>query len=147
MSSWLRLFLSPSGQIGRRAFLHGVIVIQFVNILLVWGSVVLNAAVVGLAGQKLILLPLVTLYPTICVFSKRLRDVERRVWLQAPSRLLLTTGLGVLAFNSLWTSSVVMASWVFISIPLGLLADVGLTIWLGFAATKRLPETGLTAFD
>lgn len=83
--TWVRLFVSPFGAIGGRSFLHGIIVITFVNTVLTTGALVLHAPV----GWPL----LATLYPTLCVTTKRLHTLGVSGWVQAPQRAAVAATL------------------------------------------------------
>ena len=93
MNNWARLFAVPRGRIGRRTFWHGVIVLTLANVSLI-SLAVSHPGWFGfnpLTG--IALAPLATLYPTICIYTKRLHDLGYSGWLQAPPRLLWVIAL------------------------------------------------------
>ncbi|MEJ0066690.1 MAG: hypothetical protein WDM85_15795 [Caulobacteraceae bacterium] len=95
--SWVRLFISPFGAIGQRSFVHGVIVITFVNMLMTTSALALH----GPVGWPL----LATLYPTACVTAKRLHTFTVSGWIQAPQRAAVAAALLTpLAPDSWWTA-------------------------------------------
>jgi uncharacterized membrane protein YhaH (DUF805 family) len=67
---WKRLFLSPEGRIGRGEFWIGFLVILGVSVVL---------GFIPILGQ---LVSLLLLWPTICIYSKRLHDFGKSGWLQ-----------------------------------------------------------------
>ncbi len=102
--SWVRLFVSPFGAIGQRAFVHGVIVIVFVNVLLTTTAMGLR----GPAGWPL----LATLYPTLCVTAKRLRAFGAPGWIQAPQRAAVAAALLTPLAPEAWWSAHAPLEWV-----------------------------------
>lgn len=64
---WKSLFLSADGRIRRSEFWIGWLVIFAVNALLGW---------------VIPLLSILLIYPTVCIFSKRLHDMGKTGWLQ-----------------------------------------------------------------
>jgi uncharacterized membrane protein YhaH (DUF805 family) len=137
LSNWIRLFVAPHGRTGRRTFWHGLIVILFVNMALTSGLGAIALKTLGdqaaRTSQPLVLLPLLTLYPSVCVISKRLRSLGRPLWLQAPSRILLAVGLVALGASS-WRPEPWLGALFALTFPLGLLGELALVVWLGVAS-------------
>ena len=92
--NWVRLFVTPFGAIGQRSFVHGVIVIVFVNMVLTTGAAVLH----GPIGWPL----LATLYPTACVTTKRLHAFNLSGWAQTPQRAAVAAALLTPLVSSAW---------------------------------------------
>ena len=84
MNNWFGLFLSPTGCIGRRSFWHGWLVLTAANVALFC----LGNRLTQPEGIKAAAFPLITLYPTICLYAKRLHGLGKSGWLQAPPRLV-----------------------------------------------------------
>jgi uncharacterized membrane protein YhaH (DUF805 family) len=141
MKNWLLLFLSPVGRVGRRSFLHGWLVLTLANL-----------ALVGLVGKLIpapggfLAMPLLTLYPTVCLYSKRLHGLGRSGWLQAPSRVVLAVCLGLMLFPNASHD----APWLLIiTNVLGLLALGWDAILLGWCTAGRdeIAENPVAVFD
>ncbi|HZZ88426.1 MAG TPA: hypothetical protein VFE13_08825 [Caulobacteraceae bacterium] len=92
--TWVRLFVSPFGVIGQRTFFHGVVVIVFVNLTVTLGAAALRGAV----GWPL----LATLYPTVCVTTKRLHAFNVSGWRQAPQRVAVAVALASTLVPPAW---------------------------------------------
>ena len=145
MNNWARLFAVPRGRIGRRTFWHGVIVVTLANVSLISLAMV----VPGRFGYDVLtwaaLAPLATLYPTICIYTKRLHDLGYSGWLQAPPRLLWVIAL--LSHGSLgwWAGMGEAGGWVLVvALPIAALTDGLLLAWLGL---REGPSNPLEAFD
>jgi uncharacterized membrane protein YhaH (DUF805 family) len=96
--NWLRLFISTYGVIGQRTYLHGAIVIVFVNV-----ALALLMLVLKLPPAPALL---VTLVPSICVTAKRLRTFRVSAWWQVPQRVVLAAAcLATLIPQAWWTAN------------------------------------------
>jgi uncharacterized membrane protein YhaH (DUF805 family) len=96
--NWIRLFVSPYGAIGRRTFFHGLLVVVFVNLSLTISGMMIS-------HQPHVWPMLATLWPTICITSKRLHTFDRSGWLQTPQRATLVGVLLAPMVPSTWWSS------------------------------------------
>lgn len=67
---WKSLFFTADGRISRQTFWIGVLILFAVNIVLGW---------IPLIGW---LISLVTIYCSVCLYSKRLHDMGKSGWLQ-----------------------------------------------------------------
>jgi uncharacterized membrane protein YhaH (DUF805 family) len=129
--NWVRLFVSPSGAIGQRTFVHGVIVIVFVNLLMTVAALWLH----GPVGWPL----LATLYFTACVTTKRLHTFNLSGWVQAPQRAVVAGALLTPLTPTAWWQThplFLSAAWV-----VGILAVVSdATLYLYLAINPRRPQ-------
>ncbi|HEX8232808.1 MAG TPA: DUF805 domain-containing protein [Caulobacteraceae bacterium] len=91
---WKTLFLTANGRIGQRDFWIGFAILFVAGLVL--GMIPVLGALIGLA----------LIYPTVCVFSKRLHDSGRSGWLAAVPYaigaigmvlMMLTGGAGMMA--------------------------------------------------
>ncbi len=144
MNNWIRLFVSSRGRIGRRTFCHGVIVVTLANVSLISLAAVLGGQFGSVGFTLVALAPLMTAYPTVCVFTKRLHDLGHSGWLQAPPRLLWAIALPSLPLSIRWDASGAAIVLVIVALNLALLMDGVLLAWLGF---RRGAGNLLEAFD
>ena len=129
--NWVRLFVSPSGAIGRRTFVHGVIVIVFVNLLMTVTALTLR----GPVGWPL----LTTLHSTVCVTTKRLHAFNISGWVQLPQRVVLAGALLTPLTSSAWWQAhqlILSAAWIVD--PLAVVCDAILYPYL--AIHPRRPQ-------
>jgi uncharacterized membrane protein YhaH (DUF805 family) len=138
MKNWLLLFLSPYGQVGRRSFWHGWLVLTLVNVMLLS----LGSRLTPLHGAQGMSLPLITLYPTVCLYAKRLHDLDKSGWLQAPSRAIWAVCLGAFLFKDRVDPTDPLAVVYVLSFP-ALLWDAVLLWWCasGHGALSEDPAT------
>jgi uncharacterized membrane protein YhaH (DUF805 family) len=139
MGNWLGLFLSPRGRIGRRSFWHGWLVLTLINVSLV--SAIGGVAKAVTPNSLIWLPPLVTLYPTICLYSKRLHDLGRSGWLQ----LFPRASWAFPALAAVFYRDLERAIWVVLALWLvgfvGVIVDGLLLAWAGLGAGKPAQDT------
>ena len=144
MNNWIRLFVSPRGRIGRRTFWHGVMVVTLANVVLISLAAVVAGRSASAGFSLVALTPLLTAYPTVCVYTKRLHDLGHSGWLQAPPRLLWAIALPSLALSIRSDTSGAAIVLAIVALTLALLMDGVLLAWLGF---RRGAGNLLEAFD
>jgi uncharacterized membrane protein YhaH (DUF805 family) len=140
VGDWLKLFLSPQGRIGRRSFWLGWLVLTVINLCLYIGLRRRLPHYTGGSAPLFNLAPIATIYFTICLYAKRLRDIGRSVWLQAPGRVAWAVALVTVAMPGSWTNGPAWASGlkpgvdllVFAAAAIGFTADFVLFVWSGF---------------
>lgn len=142
MRAWIRLFIVWQGAIGRRSFLHGLLVIVATNLAL-WQLVVVIQR-----PQWLFVIAL-TLWPTLCVYAKRLRALGQPAWAPFPQRAIILAALAIPLVAPSAPAWMAQSIWVvgpaYLAILLALLADVVMTAIL--ALNPRAPETVDTVFE
>ena len=130
----------------RRTFWHGVIVLTALNLALLGAGFALQTKVftyphnkppIDLTGKMQFadLFCLLTIWFTVCVFTKRLRSLGSAPWPQAPSRLLVAWGLISVSLSTLWAKSDMQAFVAIFGLGaggllVGLAIDFGLIVWL-----------------
>ena len=70
---WVDLFLKPSGRIGQKEFLIGIVILIALNIVL--------GLVLPRDGAISLIINLLLIYPGYCVLSSRFRDMGKAPWL------------------------------------------------------------------
>jgi len=142
---WKNLFLSPGGRIGQKEFWIGWVILFVIGIILNYLP----------QGIKMIgsVISLAMIYPTVCVYSKRLHDAGRSGWLAAlPYAVaiigvilaVIVGGAGMLAMLSGDTSAaaggmagVGMAGLIMLGI---LVFYIAYTLWVGLAKSDPAPN-------
>lgn len=129
-----QLLLSPSGRIGRRSFWIGLIAIFVISFV---ASFVLTIGVSIIRGEKssALVAPLVQLaliYPSVCITAKRLHDLGRSGWWQAPVYALWIGGVGF--------STIGVPGLGGLAMIVALLGGLVLSIFTGFVAGSAQPN-------
>jgi uncharacterized membrane protein YhaH (DUF805 family) len=133
--TWVRLFVSPFNAIGQRSFVHGVIVVLFVNTTLIFGAM--------LSLHQFLAWPMLsTLWPTICLTAKRLHTFNASGWLQAPQRAVVAVAmLTSLVPTAWWPSNPWLLSGLWLVTSAALAADVVTFLFLTLHP-KAPPDVG-----
>ncbi len=143
MNNWWKLFLTPGGHIGRRSFWHGWLVLTALNVTLLG----LGARLTAPEGQKAFALILITLYPTVCLYAKRLHGLGKSGWLQAPSRLIWALCLATpLLPRSPGHADMAVAVLYALGLP-ALIWDAVLFWWSATGEGIGVEEAAAAAFD
>lgn len=136
---WKTLFLSADGRIGRQSFWIAILILIGVNVVLGW--IPLIGALVGLA----------LIYPSVCVYSKRLHDMGKSGWLQVwPIAicvvLFIVAGVsvgGAAAMGAFSGSDDLAAGaamggmgMMAISVGLAFVIAIGFLLWLGLTPSE-----------
>ena len=147
---WKSLFFSAEGRIGRQAFWIGWLVLLGVQVLAGWIPVVGHA------------LGLIALFAWVCLCTKRLHDMGRSGWWQAPAFALgpvllfgsvLWIGLGVamaaIGGGDPEVAALAGIGLVLTSVFVAFTAMIAFTLWVGIAegqsGENRFGEAPLTA--
>jgi len=86
---WVDLFLKPSGRIGQKEFLIGVVIIIVINI-------IINNLLAQHIGIFAPILGLIMLWPGYCVLSSRFKDMGKAPWLAILPYALIGIGYALL---------------------------------------------------
>ena len=142
MRAWIRLFTVWRGAIGQRSFVHGLLVIVVANLAL-W-----QLALVAGKPQWIGVMA-ATLWPTLCLYAKRLRTLGRPPWAQVPQRAVILAALLAPLVGPHAPGWIARSLWIigpaYLAVVLALLADLVLTAIL--ALDPKAPETVETVFD
>jgi len=160
VNKYWRLFQSTHGTINRRTFLHGYIVVTFLNMGIFWiVSVFIEAAwerthhvpmTFQDGFQWTILSPLATVWFSFSVLVKRLRAISARLWPAYVVRAASAIGfLGVTTIpfvDPANPSHVAISAWIGFASAVSILAalvvgfagDVFLILWLGVFSKDRV---------
>ncbi len=141
---WKSLFFSAEGRIGRGEFWIGWLVLLGVNVVAGW---------IPLIGW---ILALVTIYCSICIYSKRLHDMGKSGWLQLVPIVICTIaggfafvsmGAGVMMGALSGGADEMVAASVLGGLGIGLLAlavtfivGVAFLLWVGLSAGEPGPN-------
>jgi uncharacterized membrane protein YhaH (DUF805 family) len=125
--NWQNLFLSANGRIGQKDFWIGFLIVFVASIIL---------GLIPILGQ---IAGLLLIYPTVCLYSKRLHDFGKTGWLAALPYavgaviMLIMLLAGGAAFFGMASGSAVEAGGAMAAVGMiGLLAVLFFLAWLGF---------------
>ncbi len=147
---WKSLFFSAEGRIGRQAFWIGWLVLLGVQVLAGWIPVVGHA------------LGLIALFAWVCLCTKRLHDMGRSGWWQAPA---LALGPVLVVGSALWIgfgaavaaltggepelAALAGVGVLLVSIAVAFISIIAFTLWVGVAegeaGDNRYGQPPLTA--
>jgi uncharacterized membrane protein YhaH (DUF805 family) len=147
---WKSLFFSAEGRIGRQAFWIGWLVLLGVQMLAGWIPVVGHA------------LGLIALFAWVCLCTKRLHDMGRSGWWQAPA---LALGPVLIVGSALWIgfgaavaaltggepelAALAGVGVLLVSIAVAFISMIAFTLWVGVAegepVDNRYGQPPLTA--
>ncbi len=137
---WKSLFLNADGRIGRRDFWIAWLMLLVANVVLFF--------IPGIGH----FLMLVLIWPSICIYSKRLHDMGRTAWLQlfpvavSFAALVIAMVVGGVAVVSLALHSDGGPGFGALLLPLGLtglvmlLANIGFLVWVGITPSQAGPN-------
>ena len=125
--NWQNLFLSANGRIGQKDFWLGFLIVFVASIVL---------GLIPILGQ---IAGLLLIYPTVCLYSKRLHDFGKTGWLAAlpygvgAVLMLIMLLAGGAAFFGMASGSAAEAGGAMAAVGMiGLLAVLAFFVWLGF---------------
>ena len=147
---WKSLFFSAEGRIGRQAFWIGWLVLLGVQMLAGWIPVVGHA------------LGLIALFAWVCLCTKRLHDMGRSGWWQAPA---LALGPVLIVGSALWLgfgaalaaltggepelAALAGVGVLLVSVGVAFISMIAFTLWVGVAegepGDNRYGQPPLTA--
>lgn len=147
---WKSLFFSAEGRIGRQAFWIGWLVLLGVQMLAGWIPVVGHA------------LGLIALFAWVCLCTKRLHDMGRSGWWQAPA---LALGPVLIVGSALWIgfgaavaaltggepelAALAGVGVLLVSVAVAFISMIAFTLWVGVAegepVDNRYGQPPLTA--
>jgi uncharacterized membrane protein YhaH (DUF805 family) len=136
--AWLRFLFSPHGWIGRANYLRGAAIVVMLNILFIGLiSYVFRGPGPGPYGV------FATLPISLALTTKRLHALGRSGWLQAPVRVLEAVGLVSFGPTQQFIESEleILNAVALGACALGLLADLGLFLWLAITPNRPLEDT------
>jgi len=142
---WKNLFLSPGGRIGQKEFWIGWVILFVIGIILN----ILPEGLKPIAG----IVSLAMIYPSVCVYSKRLHDAGRSGWLAAlPYAVwflagilgVLVGGAGMLAMlsgdTSAMTGGIAGLGMALLIILAALVFYIAFTVWVGIGKSDPAPN-------
>ena len=134
--NWQQLFLSANGRIGQKDFWIGF------AILFVGGLILGMIPVLGM------IIGLVLIYPTVCVYSKRLHDFGKSGWLAAVPYAIGAVVMGVMTiaggaaiFGAASGSAAGTGGAMAAFGMMGLVGLIGFFAWLGFTLWVGLSKS------
>ncbi|HEX2561857.1 DUF805 domain-containing protein [Phenylobacterium sp.] len=131
-----QLLLSPGGRIGRKSFWIGLIaifVISFVtSLVLTIGVSIIRGQGTGSAAIVTPLVQLALIYPSICITTKRLHDLGRSGWWQAPVYALWIGGVAFVTIGVSGLGGLLMM--------VAVLGGLAMSVFTGFVAGAAQPN-------